>query len=468
MLYRYSEVFRTILLVSDLILVAASWVASYWLRFHAGFAAPKGIPSFGLYCEALLVILPLWFVLFRLRGLYAPRRMNTIWGELGRVLYANAVGVILFVALAFFLQSYAYSRPGIVFFFVLVTVSIGGFRIFLRMSLRHFRERGFNQRYLVVVGAGELAQAVIDRIHGHPEIGLQILGLFSDDSSARGETVNGVPVIGAYAEVKAFVQNSAHRVDQVIMAVPHEDADAVAQVVSALDDEMVTVRLVPDLMGMLTLRSSVEDLDGLPMLNLRDGRLIGLSAVQKRIFDVGVSFFLLLLLSPAFLLISLGVLLTSGRPILYSQERMGLDGRVFSMLKFRTMVVDAEHASGPVWTAEEDSRRTGFGGFLRSMSLDELPQLWNVLRGDMSLVGPRPERPVFIDQFRHEIPGYMLRHSVKAGLTGWAQVHGWRGNTSVHERIEHDIYYIQNWSFKLDLWILWKTVFRGVVNPNAY
>jgi exopolysaccharide biosynthesis polyprenyl glycosylphosphotransferase len=218
----------------------------------------------------------------------------------------------------------------------------------------------------------------------------------------------------------------------------------------------------------MTLQSSVEEIDGLPVICLRESPLVGWAAVQKRAFDVAVSGLALLLGAPFLLAIALAVRLTSGSPVLYAQERMGLDGRLFRMLKFRTMVHGAEQDSGPVWTVEDDPRRTRLGAFLRRTSLDELPQLWNVLRGDMSLVGPRPERPVFIEQFRREVPGYMLRHKVKAGCTGWAQVHGWRGNTSLHERVEHDLYYIQNWSLGLDLRILLMTLWRGVLHRNAY
>jgi exopolysaccharide biosynthesis polyprenyl glycosylphosphotransferase len=218
----------------------------------------------------------------------------------------------------------------------------------------------------------------------------------------------------------------------------------------------------------MTLRSSVEELDGLPLINLRESPMVGWAAVQKRAFDVVVASLMLVALAPVLALAALAVWASSGRPILFAQERMGLDGRVFRMLKLRTMRRDAERETGPVWTVPDDPRRTRVGAWLRRTSLDELPQLWNVLRGDMSLVGPRPERPVFIERFRREIPGYMLRHKVRAGCTGWAQVHGWRGDTSLHERIEHDIYYIQNWSLALDVRILLMTLWRGWVHRNAY
>ena len=256
--------------------------------------------------------------------------------------------------------------------------------------------------------------------------------------------------------------------DQVVIALPKEDSGYLEKILADLDDEIVTVRLIPDLLHVMTLRSSVEDLDGLPVINLRESPMVGWAGIQKRVFDVAATSAVLLVAAPMMALIAVAIWITSGRPILFAQERMGLDGRVFRMLKFRTMPTDAESETGPVWNTADDARATPLGSLLRKTSLDELPQLWNVLRGDMSLVGPRPERPVFIEEFRREIPGYMLRHKVKAGLTGWAQVHGWRGNTSLHERVEHDIYYIQNWTLGLDIRILLLTLWRGWLQRNAY
>jgi len=253
-----------------------------------------------------------------------------------------------------------------------------------------------------------------------------------------------------------------------VIALPREDGQQLEKILADIDDELVTVRLIPDLLHVMTLRSSVEELEGLPLINLRESPMVGWAAVQKRGFDAVVASLMLLGLSPVLLVAALAVWASSGRPLFYRQERMGLDGRVFRMLKFRTMRPDAEKETGPVWTSPDDPRRTGLGALLRRTSVDELPQLWNVVRGDMSLVGPRPERPVFIERFRREIPGYMLRHKVRAGLTGWAQVHGWRGDTSLHERVEHDIYYIQNWSLALDLRILLMTLWRGWFHRNAY
>jgi exopolysaccharide biosynthesis polyprenyl glycosylphosphotransferase len=369
------------------------------------------------------------------------------------------------VAATFFLRSYYYSRGVVLIFYVLSALSVVGFRLSGRLVLRSMRRRGYNLRHLLVVGAGELAQRVIESVEEHRETGVQVVGVLSSEMGQRVDSVHGVPVLGSYEDVQNVIRH--HGVQQVIIALPREDADQLEKVAASLEDEVVTVRMVPDLLHVMTLNCSVDDLDGLPMINLREGPLEGWAGFQKRLFDGGVSAAALVASAPFLALIALAVRATSGRPVLYAQDRVGLDGRVFRMLKFRTMVHGAEARTGPQWAGDRDPRRTRLGAFLRRASLDELPQLWNVLRGEMSLVGPRPERPFFIEQFRREIPGYMLRHKVKAGMTGWAQVHGWRGDTSLDERVEHDIYYIQNWSVGLDVWILLMTLFRGTAHRNA-
>lgn len=466
MLYRYSEVFRTLLMAVDLCLVAAAWTAAYWLRFHAGIPAPLGVPDFEPYLRALPVILPVWWVLFRSHGLYEPRRTGSLLPEVGSLLRATALGVLVLISVSFFARSYFYSRGVVAIFAFLSPVLVLGLRTTLRLGLRALRRRGYNLRYVLVVGAGELAAEAIERVHAHPEAGLRVRGILTEASDGRRGNVRGVPVLGGLSSLKEALRQE--RVDQVIIALPRDQEHLLEKVLADLEDEVVSIKLVPDLMHSLSLRRSVEDLDGLPVINLRESPLVGWSAVQKRGFDLAVSSLALLPAAPLMGVIALAVWATSGGPVLYRQERMGLDGRVFRIVKFRTMRRDAEKISGPVWTSRGDPRRTRLGVWLRRLGFDELPQLWNVLRGDMSLVGPRPERPVFIEEFRREIPGYMLRHTVKSGLTGWAQVHGWRGNTSLHERVEHDIYYVQNWSMGLDVRILLLTLWRGIDDENAY
>jgi Undecaprenyl-phosphate glucose phosphotransferase len=465
MLYRYSEIFRTMLMISDLSLVAASWALAYWIRFFTGWSAPRGIPEIEPYAYALAGILPLAFFTFRSRGLYLPKRTGSLIREVGGVISAVGVTVVIMLAADAALRTWL-SRAVIAVFAGLAAGSIIAVRLAGRSFLGRLRRKGYNLRYLLVVGTGDLAAQTIDSIHGHPEAGLRVLGVLSNSPAATGQTIQGVRVLGDYTSVKQQLQN--RRVDQVVIAMPKEDSGYLEKILADLDDEIATVRLIPDLLHVMTLRSSVEDLDGLPVINLRESPMVGWAGIQKRSFDVVATSAGLLVFAPVMALIAIAIWATSGRPILYTQERMGLDGRLFRMLKFRTMPTDAESKTGPVWATEGDARSTPLGSLLRKTSLDELPQLWNVLRGDMSLVGPRPERPVFIEEFRREIPGYMLRHKVKSGCTGWAQVHGWRGNTSLHERVEHDIYYIQNWTLALDIRILLLTLWRGWLHRNAY
>ncbi len=466
MLYRYSEVFRSMLLLADLSLVALCWVAAYGIRFTF-FPAPRGVPEFQAYLPLLAIILPLWLGLFQARRLYEPQRTASLLSEAGSVLGATALGTVMLVAVTFFLRSYFYSR-GVILIFFLLSASAGiSFRVAGRLLLRAARRRGYNLRFVLLVGAGRLAEEVIDRIHGHPEAGMRVVGVLAEGAARRANAVRGVPVIADYASVKGALQRLG-RVDQVILALPREHDHHLEKIVAELDDEVVDLQIAPDLLQIRTLGSSVENLDGLPMIHLRESPLVGWAALYKRSFDLLVASFALIALLPLAAAIAVALWSSGGRPVLYRQERMGLDGRLFRMLKFRSMREGAEEETGPVWATAGDSRSTRLGRLLRRTSLDELPQLWNVVRGDMSLVGPRPERPVFIEQFRRELPGYMLRHKVRAGLTGWAQIHGWRGNTSLHERLEHDIYYIQNWSPGLDIRILLLTLWRVWRQRDAY
>ena len=462
MLYRYSEVFRTLLGVADLVLIASAWLGAYALRFNSGLPVPLGVPPAIDYVYALAVILPLFIALFRSHGLYEARRMDSPLGEVSAVVRAMAVGVLLLSAISFFARSYFYSRLVIAFFAVLAPIGVIGLRSTIRFVLRRARRRGFNLRFILVVGSGPLAASVVDRIHGRPDAGLRLIGIVAD--GALGDSVEGASVIGGTSDLKSIL--SEYRVDQVIIALSRHESVLFEKVVAELEDEIVNVKIVPDLLHGYSLRSSVESLDGIPVIGLQETALFGWAALAKRSFDLVVASAALVVLAPVLGTIALAIRASSGAPILYRQTRMGHDGRVFEMLKFRSMHRDAE-ATGPGWTKARDPRRTRLGRWLRKRNLDELPQLINVVKGEMSLVGPRPERPAYIDEFRHEVPGYMLRHKVRAGMTGWAQVHGWRGDTSIHERVEHDLYYIQQWSFWLDLRILFMTLFRRAKNVAA-
>jgi Undecaprenyl-phosphate glucose phosphotransferase len=307
---------------------------------------------------------------------------------------------------------------------------------------------------------------VIDKLAEHPEAGLRAVALADDDPAKLGTDYRGVPTLGPTRDAAGIAEEKG--VDTVFLALPLEAHRTMLAVLKDVGRSVTDVRVVPDLMQHITFRAGVEDLDGLPVVHLTQVPLTGWMSLVKRAVDLAISAAALLLGMPLFAAIALAIRREDRGPVFYRQRRMGLDGRPFEIVKFRSMRPGAEDESGPTWAAPDDPRRTRVGRFLRRWSLDELPQLINVLRGEMSLVGPRPERPEFVREFKEKFPQYMLRHRVRAGITGWAQVHGWRGNTSVTKRIEYDLYYIENWSLSLDAKILWMTLRYGLRHRNAY
>ena len=464
MLRAYSRLLEQVMLVGDLMLVAGSWLFAYLARFYViGPQSRHGIPPLEPYLLMLLPILIVWGIAFRAFDLYHPRRIGSRLSEVAGIAKASTVGAFVLVSvMTFFFREYDYSRVVIVYFWIFSIAGVSFARYAFREALRVARQRGYNLRYALVVGGGELAAGVVRRLKARPDTGIQILGLVGDDKRAAA----GVQSLGGFADLRAVLD--AHEVDHVILALAHEEYGRLGGLLEAIGDEPVTIHVVPDLGRFTSLRGGVEEFEGLPFVHLRESPLYGWSQIAKRVFDVAFSLAVLALLSPVLVALAAAVKLTSRGPVLYGQERMGLDGQRFRMMKLRTMRVDAERETGPVWAATGDDRRTPIGAFLRRFSLDELPQFINVLRGEMSVVGPRPERPVFVERFRRTVPGYMLRHKVKSGVTGWAQVHGLRGNTSLEKRIEYDIEYIERWSFWLDLKIIGLTLVRVLFDRNAY
>ena len=351
-------------------------------------------------------------------------------------------------------------------FWVLNILALFFFRGIIREILRALRRRGYNLRHILIVGTDRLAREVAQKINRHLEFGLNIVGFLGRKPEQVGEGIDGIKVLATYADIKNIISEKG--IDEVIIALPFEEEKLMRTILGSISNEMVDIKVVPDLSQFFTLRKGVEELDGLPIINLRESPLYGWNGVIKRLFDIIGSFIAIMVFSPLMLFIIIVMKFTSPGPIFYKQKRMSLDGRSFDILKFRSMRVNTEEETGAVWTKENDPRRTRLGVFLRRTSLDELPQFFSVLRGEMSLVGPRPERPVLVEQFRQHIPRYMLRHKIKAGMTGWAQVHGWRGNTSLEKRIEYDLYYIENWSLWLDLKIILKTIPAVLKGKGAY
>ena len=382
------------------------------------------------------------------------------------VLVATGLATLLLAGLATFYRGFSYSRAVLVLFFGLDVLFVFAGRTAIRRYLEEAWRHGVGVRHVLVVGAGRLGRAVVEKLHDHPEAGLRAIGFVDDAPEKRTTEFLGVPVLGTTAEAARIVEE--RRADTVFLALPLEAHRTMFSVLQEVGRTIADVRVVPDLLQYITFRAGVEDMDGLPVVHLTQVPLTGWMSLVKRTLDIAISGAALVTLAPVCAAIALAVRLSDGGPVFYRQRRMGLDGRPFDILKFRSMVVGAEESSGPIWTSPGDARRTRVGAFLRNWSLDELPQLLNVLRGEMSLVGPRPERPEFVREFKEKFPQYMLRHRVRAGITGWAQVHGWRGNTSLSKRIEYDLYYIENWSLALDIKILWMTLRHGLRHRNAY
>ncbi len=466
MLKRYQHFVCEVFRVADAFIIVAAWLAAYWLRFYLTPIEIKGgLPPFETYTSLAPLVAVLWLTVFSLMRLYESQRLTRIRHELLLVLKAHAVAMMLFIAITYTFKEYHYSRLVIAYFGTIGAVSLLLFRVGLRSTLRHLRSLGYNLRHVVIVGEGKQVESLITHLEEAPELGIRVAGLVTHELS-QTQVVGGKSVLGRYGEVDRVI--AQWQPDGVLVALPLRHQDQMDRILRKLADEPIDVHVVPDVRTYATLGCQVERFYGLPVVRINESPLNGWAALCKRATDFSAALVGIILISPLLTLIALAVKLSSPGPILYSQERMGLDGKTFKMLKFRSMRIDAEVDSGAVWARKGDSRCTPLGAFLRKTSLDELPQLWNVLRGDMSLVGPRPERPVFVSQFRSQVPHYMLRHKVKAGITGWAQINGWRGNTSLSRRIECDLYYIQNWSYLLDLKILTMTLWKGFVNKNAY
>tara|TARA_A100001037_G_C15105587_1_gene616268 strand:- start:225 stop:1223 length:999 start_codon:yes stop_codon:yes gene_type:complete len=331
--------------------------------------------------------------------------------------------------------------------------------------IRRFRRLEIDIKRILVIGTSSLANRVVDQLEEFRYLGFQIIGYISEHESSS-DSIGNLPVLGSLSEVKDIVEKE--KIAEVYVALTTDFNTERENLLKSLSDSSVDLRLVPDLVEHMRLNAGIEQLGGLPVILLSQSPLFGWNTFLKRLMDLILAFLLVVVLSPILFLIALFVKLGSKGPIFYVQERMGLDGVSFQMYKFRSMKINAESETGPVWAKSDDNRRTFLGTFLRKLNLDELPQLFNVLRGEMSLVGPRPERPFFVEQFRSTVPRYMLRHKMKSGITGWAQVNGWRGDTSLEKRIEFDLFYIENWSVGFDLKILWLTLWKSFLDKNAY
>jgi Undecaprenyl-phosphate glucose phosphotransferase len=459
--------FRTVLLATDVVLITLAWLLAYHLRLTSGLIPVwKGVPPVEEYLFPLAYLLPIWLLVGSSLGLYNPRRTFALPQEGWLLCKVSTICLVCFTAASYLLREIDLSRLVLAIFWGMSVALPWASRLLIPRTLQQLRRNGTYLRRALLIGHDDLAHQVIKTIQEYPEAGLIIVGVVAEQLRHVGTHFDGIEVIGTPQEVRSIIHRE--RIDQVIIALPFQAYETLEEVLEQLENEPVEVMLVPDLSRYMTLRCGIEDLGGMPALTLQGSPLYGWNAVLKRALDLGVSLGAVVVLAPLLVLIALLVKVSSRGPILYRQERMGLDCQPFLLLKFRSMQVGAEPGGIAVWSRKNDPRCTWVGGLLRRTSLDELPQLINVLKGEMSLVGPRPERPEFIAEFRRRIPHYMLRHKIQAGMSGWAQVHGFRGDTSIEERLRYDLEYIQRWSLLFDLKIMALTLVKGFVHKNAH
>ncbi|MEO8380141.1 MAG: undecaprenyl-phosphate glucose phosphotransferase, partial [Acidobacteriota bacterium] len=470
MIEKKHRTLASVYLVIDAAASALAMLAAWAVRFpFAIIPVTKGQQDFITYAELIPIIVVVFPLAFAVQGLYRIRPTRGRSEEWVAVAIGSIVGTVVLSGILLWVRPAAsqivpYSRATLFLFMVITIVMTILGRSLVRAVVERRHRAGRDLDRVLIAGNGDLARAVVARMSAHrDQLGFRIVGYLRNGD---GGQIPGLECLGTIAEAEEVLARQP--VDHVFVALPHASSTVMMELLDRLMRVSLSIHVVPDLLQFMVLRSRVEDLDGLPTINLSETPLEGWSRFVKRGFDLLVALAALLILSPVMLLTALAVWIEDGAPVFYRQIRMGLDGKPFAMVKFRSMRVGAEKETGAVWAAKDDPRRTQVGRFIRAWSLDELPQLWNVLVGDMSVIGPRPERPEFVEQFRAEVPHYMLRHKVRAGMTGWAQVHGWRGNTSIRMRIEHDLYYIENWSLLLDLKILFMTVVHGLRHENAY
>ncbi|HTR97664.1 MAG TPA: undecaprenyl-phosphate glucose phosphotransferase [Candidatus Acidoferrales bacterium] len=462
---RSRQLFATGMFVQDAALVAAAWLLAYWLRFRAlGIDAPLGVPPLRPYLWACAVLVPSALLVLRSFRLYRSARTARLGHELLALTQSLALTAAL-AAMGSYLVRGELSRLVILIFFAVALALFALDRVVLRVVLRALRRGGRNLRHVLIVGTGRVAELLLEKVRAHADFGLVVHGLIAEDEARIGLELQGVRVLGGIEDLPRLAE--AQHVEIIYLALARPDWRAEERALQLLADSTAAVRIVPDLSEAFRLNASVEDFDGMPVVLVTESPEQGWNAVVKRAFDLAGASLGLLAISPLLGLLALLVRLDSPGPVFYFQERVGLNGRRFRMIKFRSMRVGADDA-GAGWTTKDDPRRTRLGATLRRCSLDELPQLWNVLVGDMSLVGPRPEQPDHVGRFRASVPRYMLRHHVRAGMTGWAQVNGLRGDTPLERRIEYDLYYVTHWSILFDLRILWLTLGRVFRDASAY
>lgn len=456
--------------VLDALVIAGAYILSWFVTIKSSWFDTGGVLPDWFYMGALLVLVPLYLLLYTIFQLFTPKRVQGRRQEFANICKANLIGFLISGLLLYLTGKNPYLREfsrKLVIVFCAVNVTAETIeRNLIRIFLRSMRAKGYNQKHILLIGYSRAAENYIDRVLANPEWGYQIHGIL-DDHKARGSEYRGIKVIGPISNLRNIL--NLNFMDEIAITLCIREYGILEDLVAECEKSGVHTKFIPDYNNIIPTRPYTEDLQGLPVINIRRVPLSDpLNAMMKRAVDIFGALVALILFSPIMLVTAILIKLTAPGPLIYCQERVGLHNRPFKMYKFRSMEVQDPKKEKNQWTSPHDPRVTPIGRFIRKTSIDEMPQLFNVLFGDMSLVGPRPERPFFVEKFKEEIPRYMIKHQVRPGMTGWAQVNGLRGDTSITKRIEHDLYYIENWTLGFDFKILFLTFFKGFINKNAY
>ena len=465
MLKKYGQVFITLFICSDILLIFLVWVALY---IAAGYLSSSRIVSVNDFINQLrvfVIFIPVYLFFTQKLNFYAPRRFSNYYSEFIKVLKVVSSVCIMAFFFGYITRILQYNRIFILVFWGFSVALIFVYHVLVEYILKHFRVRGFNLRKILIVGSGELARKIASKFINQREFGLNVVGFITNKKKALTDIL-GIPVLGKYDELLKIISQVSP--DIVFFALSANEERVARFLIEEISNEPVDIKIALDLDGIFLLKNTISEIDGIPIITLRQGHFIGFREIIKRMLDFIFASIIILFASPFFVLIAIFIKIFSPGPVFYLQERVSLDGKKFKIIKFRTMRENAEKGTGPVWTVVDDSRRTKVGLWLRRTSLDELPQFLNVLKGEMSIVGPRPERPEFLTEFKMLHPHYMFRHEVRAGITGLAQVYGFRGNTSLEDRLKYDLDYINDHSFWLDVKIMLMTIPAILKGKGAY
>jgi Undecaprenyl-phosphate glucose phosphotransferase len=466
MIRQNQRFFNLALVVIDMVVIAFSLIFAWFVRFQSNLFINEPNLGFGYYMLSLLVIIPLYLLLYSVFDLYKPQRSKSIKSLPISIIKANAMGLLMLITFLFVVEQLDYSRYLLAIFAISSTIFSIIERVIFRQSLRFMRSKGFNIKYVLMVGAGVLGEQVATKLNQREYLGYNIIG-FLDDNIERGHKVADSRVIGTINDLCDVILTN--QVDKAIITISPRHSMLLESIIDICERYGVKAEIVPDYYRYFPAKHYIDMIDDIPIIDVRYVPLdSSFKKVIKRISDILFAIIGIIILSPVLFLTAVIIKLSSPGSVIFKQERLGLNRKKFVMYKFRSMKIQDNGDGKHQWTVKDDPRTTKFGSFIRKTSIDELPQLFNILKGDMSLIGPRPERPYFVEKFREEVPEYMIKHHVRPGMSGWAQVHGWRGNTSIKKRIEFDIYYVENWTLILDIKIFAMTLIKGFVNKNAY